>query len=1168
MKSALFTTLMLCLISSLFSTAYGQSDYCTDDVDVFVGSNCQVMLLPEMVLSDGWETYEEGIDITVIDSDTTNGGLVDGVGELAYEVICLGDSCDGFETCWGIIQVLDTISPLVACDTLLNVEIPPHQFGKRIYASEIGPNISDNCQVLNVTVSRNNYDPSADSCGDDFSEPAGYIDFFCCDVGQQVTVTLHIEAEGFSDNCQVVITPQQSSVENCGNTMQDTVVVDITSLNPDFDPYQPAYLDEYTDGIYSIVDNCNTYVEEYTPTVQFDECNSGLIIRNFVIRDNATADLIGVCNQFIRVNYIQDYIIKLPKDYTLSCGQEPIEELTYQSAEYSSLGITSNYSDELLESDSVLLRHWFIIDWCQYDGESPPTEIGRDEDCDGQEGEEGLYLIAQTDGQVYLDRDSLPFNQIPAAIENSCNNSAGHWSSLPFVNGYYTYTQKIKIENNVQPVIVSNLEYCAGDNCKKDIDFEFELMSCIDHNILSNDSLSIEVAIDFNQNNTEDHTATPVLNDNIYSALMDDVPLGEHQISIRITNQAGIISTFDYTITVEACGLVAPPVCKSEYQIELVYSDLEVNYNLLADVLLESPATSCGSDLIYSVNHSGNEASQYEDYLTLYCEDEGETLLEVWAWDDNGNSASCEATVIITDPLSLCDSLVHIDKPQLIVHPLSEPDYEIGDTLDFAIQARNMTGLVSAQFAVSWDSAYLNFAGISNLNDEVFTNLDENLISTPHNNENIDEGIVKMLWFDPLFGSVDIGHTAEDVFHLQLLVKDCGNTAVAISDLSPFVLIEIFTFNNNDFDLIDPVLYPAHLTSDCSTPTESTPSVHLSIPEVQTNAGDTVCLPVQADTFNQVFAFDFSINYDPEDLHFTGIQNFTDSLPNFDLGGSFGLPGQGSLEEGQINVLYWLGEDNYSFSGTTTLFDVCFEAQNQGSACAPVTFSGLSTEDAGFYTTIGDMIPSTLVDGTVQIAQEVAYQLCPDESMNINGTTYDQNHLNGTEIFDGSLCDSMVNIQLVYGYTDTSYLQAQLNAGDIFEWNGESYDQPGTFTQLYTNESGCDSLVILQLDIVNSTSAISSLPLSQSNAITPNNDGLNEFFVIEMLEQQPAKHSNNELIIFNRAGQIVYQASPYNNQWSGKDNKNQNLPTGTYYYLFRPDNNQKSVYKGDVTIIR
>ena len=54
-------------------------------------------------------------------------------------------------------------------------------------------------------------------------------------------------------------------------------------------------------------------------------------------------------------------------------------------------------------------------------------------------------------------------------------------------------------------------------------------------------------------------------------------------------------------------------------------------------------------------------------------------------------------------------------------------------------------------------------------------------------------------------------------------------------------------------------------------------------------------------------------------------------------------------------------------------------------------------------------------------------------------------------------------------------------------------------------------------------------PIENINIFTPNNDGLNDFFIPINLEQYPYP----TLIIYNRWGEIVYENENYQNDWEG-----------------------------------
>jgi len=88
-------------------------------------------------------------------------------------------------------------------------------------------------------------------------------------------------------------------------------------------------------------------------------------------------------------------------------------------------------------------------------------------------------------------------------------------------------------------------------------------------------------------------------------------------------------------------------------------------------------------------------------------------------------------------------------------------------------------------------------------------------------------------------------------------------------------------------------------------------------------------------------------------------------------------------------------------------------------------------------------------------------------------------------------------------------------------------------------------------------------------AFSPDGDGVNETFIIKGIENFPG----NNLIIFNRWGNEVFNVTEYDNSWAGTSTSNLNiggdqLPTGTYYYIFDTKTEQYGVLKGYVYLKR
>ncbi|HRZ77514.1 MAG TPA: gliding motility-associated C-terminal domain-containing protein, partial [Bacteroidales bacterium] len=83
--------------------------------------------------------------------------------------------------------------------------------------------------------------------------------------------------------------------------------------------------------------------------------------------------------------------------------------------------------------------------------------------------------------------------------------------------------------------------------------------------------------------------------------------------------------------------------------------------------------------------------------------------------------------------------------------------------------------------------------------------------------------------------------------------------------------------------------------------------------------------------------------------------------------------------------------------------------------------------------------------------------------------------------------------------------------------------------------------------------------------ITPGSGDGNDRFTIVGIGNYP----ENELWIYNRWGQEVYHAIDYQNDWIGTWQKNnEDLPDGTYFYVFIDRTDGKLVQKGYITIHR
>ncbi|WP_040278955.1 T9SS C-terminal target domain-containing protein, partial [Psychroserpens damuponensis] len=146
---------------------------------------------------------------------------------------------------------------------------------------------------------------------------------------------------------------------------------------------------------------------------------------------------------------------------------------------------------------------------------------------------------------------------------------------------------------------------------------------------------------------------------------------------------------------------------------------------------------------------------------------------------------------------------------------------------------------------------------------------------------------------------------------------------------------------------------------------------------------------------------------------------------------------------------------------------------------------------------------------------------------------------------------SAITTQGAYSEADGEWIVGQLNPGqaEILEIRvivlgfGE-YLNTATITEFTGGDDQNEN---------NNTDSVGVNPICLTiyNEFSPNGDGVNDFFNIDCIETFP----NNTVEIYNRWGNIVYEAKGYRNDFDGTSNgrsvlsQGEKLPVGTYYYV-------------------
>ena len=118
----------------------------------------------------------------------------------------------------------------------------------------------------------------------------------------------------------------------------------------------------------------------------------------------------------------------------------------------------------------------------------------------------------------------------------------------------------------------------------------------------------------------------------------------------------------------------------------------------------------------------------------------------------------------------------------------------------------------------------------------------------------------------------------------------------------------------------------------------------------------------------------------------------------------------------------------------------------------------------------------------------------------------------------------------------------------------------GLYNVVFEDKNGCQATASFRVEDCD----VASKCYEAISIITPNNDGINDFFVINCINDFPAS-----LQVYDRFGKSVYQSNRYDNSWNGTDLSGQLLREGSYMWVLEVNfQSQKEIFKGTVTLLR
>jgi gliding motility-associated-like protein len=249
---------------------------------------------------------------------------------------------------------------------------------------------------------------------------------------------------------------------------------------------------------------------------------------------------------------------------------------------------------------------------------------------------------------------------------------------------------------------------------------------------------------------------------------------------------------------------------------------------------------------------------------------------------------------------------------------------------------------------------------------------------------------------------------------------------------------------------------------------------------------------------------------------------------------------------------------------------------------------------------------TAMLDGTGSLGEKIIYQWTTNSGMIENGANTAKPVVSGFGDYYLLITDSfgctdhdIVNVSrftqapvAVDDYDTTSYqrelvidvLANDIDADDSINpssliianppHNGTAYVDFDKYVVHYSPDNGFKGTDVFEYRICNTNNQcddasvfvlVTDFNFMIPNAFSPNGDGINDYFEILGIEF----YENNSISIINRWGNKVYEAKGYGVSsspvfWDGKSNTgfssgNNELPTGTYYYILDFGDGQKPI---------
>ena len=204
-----------------------------------------------------------------------------------------------------------------------------------------------------------------------------------------------------------------------------------------------------------------------------------------------------------------------------------------------------------------------------------------------------------------------------------------------------------------------------------------------------------------------------------------------------------------------------------------------------------------------------------------------------------------------------------------------------------------------------------------------------------------------------------------------------------------------------------------------------------------------------------------------------------------------------------------------------------------------------------------------IVTGCTPQTTSESFVTCPNGSIIVNGQTYTSPGTFSESFIDQQGCDSTHTIDYSWYPINPEELLFNECIGDSIEFNSTMYFENQIIEEQVVDINGC--LVTNSYIITFDNCSAPDFNVFIPNVFTPNNDNVNDFFEISISDGFLEKGS-----IINRWGEVIFSFNNDNLSWDGTTKSGQPVTDGVYTYIItaKPDDGVNQVYHGFVTVLR